>query len=308
MSTYIFDPLTGEPTLIATARAKRPDQTSAVSTIAPTPTDKPKEKVDFFAKGNEHMTPPTLYVDQDDWNVRVFENKFPLMPNHEIIVSTPYLDKDIDDMPAEQTVKVIRAWLNRVQHYNDQDMEVFIFNNRGGKAGASLDHPHSQLVAAKAFPGYMETEKEAGLRYFNEHDESYWVVEIRQEQEYQKRIIHESSHFLLYVPYACRWSYEMRLIPKAHRPNIGGMDEAEIQDFARMLKGALNCYNALFDRPDRNFWIHTARHEPFHWHLGFLPHIKVFGALEMGAGIWVSDKATSEDAAAQLKEHFVYET
>jgi len=44
-----------------------------------------------------------------------------------------------------------------------QDKEVFIFNNRGGKAGASILHAHSQIVAAKGFPGIIEKEKESAL-------------------------------------------------------------------------------------------------------------------------------------------------
>ena len=305
MSNMVFDPLTGDPTIIATNRAKRPDRTGAVASIKndAKPPEK-KEKIDFFAKGNEHLTPETLYQDEDDWNVRVFANKFPLMDHHEVIVHSPHADKDIEDLPCDQTVKIIRAYLNRVSYFNSIGMEVMIFNNRGGRAGASIEHPHSQIVANEGFPGILEYEKSAALRYFNETEKCYWDHELDEERKYQQRIVHESKHFVLYVPYACRWSYELRVTPKVHRPNIAYITEPEIMDFARVLKGALVAYNTLFDRPDRNFWIHTMRYEPYHWHVGFLPHIKVFGALEMGAGIWVSDKATSEDAAVQLREAF----
>lgn len=303
MTAFIFDPLTLEPTILATKRAKRPDATGAVK-----PSEKPKAKVDYFAKGNEHLTPPTLYQDQDDWNVRAFANKFPIFTHHELVVHSPSEDLDLEDLPTEQTVKVVRAYLNRVAFHNYHEREVIIFNNRGGKAGASIKHPHSQIVAARGFPGVIEDKKSAALRYFNETGRSYWADEIKKEVSYKERVIHESEHFLLYIPYACKWSYQMRLIPKVHRPNIAFIDEPEIQDFAHMLKGALIAYNDLFERPDRNFWIHTMRYEPFHWHVEFLPHIKVFGALEMGCGIWVSDKATSEAAACELKEVFKYPT
>jgi UDPglucose--hexose-1-phosphate uridylyltransferase len=304
MNGFIFDPLTGEPTILATNRARRTDQTGAVSTISKDKKKEKKEHVDFFGKGNENMTPPTLYQDSDDWNVRVFKNKFPLIEDHEIVVHSPSEELDIEDLPHEQNVRIIRAYLNRVNHYNNQDKEVIIFNNRGGKAGASVKHPHSQIVAARGFPGTLEKEKAEAMRYYNEHSKSYWMDEIEKEIVYERRIVHQSAHFLLYVPYACRWSYEMRLVPKKHKPNFAYIDEQEINDLACVLKGALFAYNKLFDRPDRNFWLHTLRYEPFHWHIGFLPHIKVFGALEMGCGIWVSDKAVSEDAAKQLRLAF----
>ncbi len=305
MNNLIFDPLTGEATILATNRSKRVNQTGPVSSIASSsavPAD-----VDRFAKGNEHLTPPTLYQDDDDWNVRVFQNKYPLLDDHEIVVHSPDINLDIEDLPQEQNVRIIRAYLNRIAHHTSEGKEVIIFNNKGRTAGASINHPHSQIVAAKGFPGHLEMEKNASLQFYNKHEKTYWEFEVEEELRYQKRIIFNSPHFLLHVPYASRWSYEMRLTPKKSRPNMMFIDETEINDFSKMLKGALLAYDTMFNKPDRNFWIHTSMYDPYTWHVGFLPHIKVFGALEMGCGIWVSDKATSEDAASELREHFVYE-
>jgi UDPglucose--hexose-1-phosphate uridylyltransferase len=309
MGTFIFDPLTGEPTILATNRASRHDQTGAVNTIVVKPQSTGVKKIAdknacFFCKGNEHLTPETLYQDSDDWNVRVFNNKFPLLPDHEIIVHSPDHNSDIEDFSRDQNVRVIRAYLNRVSYFGSQDKEVIIFNNKGGKAGASIIHPHSQIVAAKGFPGILEKEKESSLHYFNEKNSCYWCDEYKEALAKGERVVFESSHFVVFSPKACRWSYELVLVPKNHKPNFGFIDEIEINDLAHVLASTLKVYKKAFDNPDRNFWIHTTRYEPYHWHIGFIPHIKVFGALELGAGIWVSDKATPEDAAKELKVHF----
>ncbi|KKU30350.1 MAG: Galactose-1-phosphate uridylyltransferase [candidate division WWE3 bacterium GW2011_GWA1_46_21] len=296
---FLFDPLTGDPTILALERAKRPQSFDvAVESIAVDAT----KKVDPFAKGNEHLTPPATYQDADDWNVRCFANKYPLLLDHEIIVHSPFEDKDIEDLDCAQNEKIIRAFLNRVSFYGSQGKEVIIFNNRGGKAGASLMHPHSQIVAAQGFPGEVAKEKSSALKYYNEKNSCFWCNERNVALAAGARVVRESSHFVVYVPSACRWSYEASLVSKNHKPNFGFIDEQEIHDLAVVLRGLLRAYDALFDRPDRNFWIHTMQYEPYHWHMGFLPHIKVFGALELGSGIWVSDKATPEDAAAQLRE------
>lgn len=314
MGTFIFDPLTDEVTILAVNRAKRVDQTGAVTSIKKDDKDTKKDEKksdkneppkDYFAKGNEFLTPSTLYQDMDDWNVRVFENKFPLIEDHEVVVHSPDPVKDIEDFSCEQVARIIRAWLNRVDYYGQQDKEVMIFNNKGGRAGASILHPHSQIVAAKGFPGVIEKEKESALHYFNEHNSCFWCDQLRDVVEEGTRIVYESTHFLVYVPKACRWSYETRILPKRHTPNFGFLNEQEIQDLAMILKALLGSYDTLFDKPDRNFWIHTMRYEPYHWHIGVMVHLKVLGALELGAGIWVSDKATPEDAAAQLKEQFI---
>lgn len=295
MGKFVFDPLTGEPTLLATERAKRPDQSVPVGTM--------QGDVCFFCRGNEHLTPPTEYQDQEDWNVRVVKNKFPLVEDHDVIVHSPYHDKDIEDLDHEQVVKIIRAYHNRLHFYTGQDKEVFIFNNRGKRAGASLTHPHSQVVALKGFPGILQTEREWAIRYYDEKNTCFWCDEVKEALAEKSRVVIETPHFVAFVPKACRWSYEIRLSPKIHRPNFGFIDEAEINNFAGVLQKVAQAYGNAFNYPDRNFWIHTQKWDPFHWHVGFLPHLKVFGALELGAGIWVSDKATSDDAAAMLREN-----
>lgn len=310
MGKFIFDPLTGDATILSTERTKRPDQTGAVHHTGKKKNEeakKPKTKVNPFAKGNEGMTPPTRYQDQSDWNVRVFANKYPILEDHEVIVHSPFQDKDIEDLPCEQVVRYIRAILNRVNFYTSQDKEVIIFNNRGGKAGASIAHPHTQIIAAKGFPGELQRQKVAALRYYNEFGTSYWGDDIKKVLEKPDRLVYESDHHVVYVPEACRWSYEARLVPKTQRPNIEYITEEEIQDLAKTLKGILGAYNTLFDRPDRNFWIFTSRYDPYCWHIGFLPQIKTFGGLELGADIWVSGKATPEDAAEQLRNVYMYD-
>ncbi len=303
MTKIIFDKLTKLPTVLATSRAKRSDQTGVVAKKkdeekAP----QEKKKVDYFAKGNEHMTPETVYQDQDDWNVRVFPNKFPILDDHEVIVHSPDPVVDLSDLPLEQVIRYIRAILNRIDHFTKEDKDVFVFNNRGGKAGASITHPHTQIVALKGFPGIMEDMREGALHYYDEHNTCYWCDMLADELEKRSRVICDTEHFAILVPNASRWSYEMALLPKKHSSNIAYISETEIDDLAKVLQGALKAYDSLFDFPDRNFWIYTQRYEPFHWHMGFLPHVKVFGGLELGAGIWVSDKATPEDAAYQLSQ------
>lgn len=302
MSTFIFDELTGIPTVLATKRAKRKDETGVVKSEKEKG-EEDKKKVCFFCKGSEHLTPPTLYKDLEDWNVRVFANKFPIVDNHEIIVHSPDHEKDLTELPIEQNIRYVRALLNRVHYYTtEKNMEVMIFNNRGGAAGASIFHPHSQLVALEGFPGIIELEKHEAIRYYNEHHSCYWCDMVKSELVIKSRVVYESKHYVIIVPKASRWSYEMMLVPKSHKPNFEYINEMEINDFAKILKASLIAYDELFERPARNFWIHSQRYDPYHWHVGYMPHIKVFGGLELGAGIWVSDKATPEDAAARLGE------
>ncbi len=298
MSNFVYDDLTGIPTILAASRADRPDQTGAEKKVKAS--SRKKENVDFFAKGNENLTPPAVYLDQEDWNVRVFPNKFPFMETHEIIVHSPYLKKDLEDLPIEQNARYLRAVLNRVEYYTQQGKEVFLFNNRGARAGASLAHPHSQLVAAKGFAGNIELEKDGALHYFNSHNSCYWCDMLKAEKELGSRVVFESTHFMLLAPKASRWGYETKLFPKKHTPNISLIEEYEIMDLAALLKAVLTAYDRLLDRPERNFWLHSQIYEPYHWFFTFMPRISVMAGLELGAGIWVNGRIAPEDAAREL--------
>jgi len=303
MGTFIFDELTGVPTVLAANRAKRPDQTGGANAKVGQTSTPVTPATCFFCKGNEHLTTETLYQDSDDWNVRVFGNKYPIVEDHELIVHSPDHDRDIELLSHEQSVRIVRALLNRVNYYTSQGKEVLIFNNKGGGAGASLKHPHSQLIALKGFPGILELEKNKALEYYNEHNTCFWCDEVSEARTENTRVVFETPHFFLEVPKASRWSYETILIPKEHRPNFEYINDMEIDDFAKILKAVLYAYDKLLGNPDRNFWIHTQKFDPYHWHVGFIPHTKIMGGLELGAGIWVSDKATPEDAAKGLSEY-----
>ncbi len=302
MTNIVFDPLTKTPSILASNRIKRADETGVNSgkPVSPAPAASAASDVCRFCKGNESTTPASVYQDTDDWNVRVFPNKYPIVPNHDIIVHSPQHALDIEDLPQEQNVRIVRAFLNRVFYYYSLNKEVMIFNNRGGRAGASLLHPHSQLIALDGFPGIIERERQGALEYFNQHNECYWCDLVNTELSLKNRVVYESPHFVVLVPQAARWSYELIMLPKSHKPNFGLIDEVEINDFAKVLKSVLIGYNVLFEKPARNFWIHTQRYDPFHWHVGLIPNLKVLGGIELGAGIWVSDRASAEDAAAQL--------
>jgi UDPglucose--hexose-1-phosphate uridylyltransferase len=301
MTRFYFDELTGTPTILAENRVKRPDQTGSISKYTE---QKEAAKVCYFCKGNENLTPNSVYKDADDWNVRVFKNAFPIVDDHEVIVHSPHHDLDLPDLSDDQVIKYIRALMNRLNFYTSKEKEVLIINNRGGKAGASILHPHSQLVALAGFPGIIELEKNEALRYYNEKNSCFWCDLLISEVRESKRIVAETAHFLVVVPLASRWSYETMLIPKTHRPNMEYITEIEINDFAQVLKALLYAYDDMLAKPDRNYWVHTQRFDPYHWHMGFIPHTKVLGGLELGAGIWVSDRATPEGAANELGERF----
>lgn len=95
-----------------------------------------------FCPGNEHLTPPAI----QDWPVRVFPNKYPILPHHEVIVHSPDHSPDIPDLPLSQISLIIKTYIARYKALKKYGT-IIIFNNSAGKSGATLSHPHSQILA-----------------------------------------------------------------------------------------------------------------------------------------------------------------
>ena len=169
------DPITGRWVIIASQRARRPTDFIRQPVPAPAATPCP------FDAGNEAKTPPEVLAyrnsggrDQPGWRVRVVPNKFPALRiegdldrqgegmydkmngigAHEIIIETPDHATSLSEMPERQIQEVLRAVQDRV---NDLKRDfrfryIILFKNHGEAAGASLEHPHSQLIALPVVP------------------------------------------------------------------------------------------------------------------------------------------------------------
>jgi len=186
------DPVTGEWVVVATERARRPSDFAGHS---------PGQHSDEgetcpFCPGNESLTPPEIMAFRQPgsqrngpgWWVRVVPNKFPALAiegdlnktgfgmydwmngvgAHEIIIETPEHSKQLPFLDTRQVEDLL--WGYRARYLDlkkDPRLKhILIFRNYGRIAGASLSHPHSQLVATPIVPGQVAAELEATLRWF----------------------------------------------------------------------------------------------------------------------------------------------
>ncbi|MHB8984297.1 MAG: galactose-1-phosphate uridylyltransferase, partial [Carboxydocellales bacterium] len=179
MSELRKDPVSGNWVIIASERGKRPSDYAE-------PNDSKKGGFCPFCYGNENKTPPEvlayrtpgLAANQSGWSVRVVPNKFAavqvggeLCPQgdnlcqtmnaigiHEVVIENPEHDTTLGHLSQAQAESVVRAL---VQRYRDISQDprigyIQIFKNSGGVAGASLEHPHWQIIAIPLVPRVVE--------------------------------------------------------------------------------------------------------------------------------------------------------
>jgi UDPglucose--hexose-1-phosphate uridylyltransferase len=319
------DLITGRWVIISTDRAKRPSdfarQSVQVKGIGFCP----------FCAGNESKTPPELLQYGRDggapntggWRVRVVPNKFPALGiegeldrqgeglydrmngvgAHEVIIETPEHASTLATLPARAVEDVLFAFRDRVLDLkNDKRFRyVLIFKNHGEAAGASLEHPHSQLIALPIVPKRVREEVDAARHYFQDKERCIFCDMIRQEQESKSRVIAENDFFIALAPYAPRFPFEMWILPKTHGSSFENNQSSVFASLAQMLRDCLARLDVVLDRPPYNLMIHTSpvgeeANDHYHWHIEIIPLLTKVAGFEWGSGFYICPTPPEESA------------
>ena len=214
------------------------------------------------------------------WDVRVVPNKFPALEvegtldrqgeglfdkmsgvgAHEVIIETPEHGQSLATLPVVAIERVLWAFRERVLDLKQDTRfkSILIFKNHGIAAGASLEHPHSQLIALPIVPRTMRDEVAGARAHFDLKDRCVFCDIVRQEQDSRTRVISENAEFLAVSPYAPRFAFETWLLPKRHGSAFEDAARHEYESLARMLKETLQRMNRALLSPPYNLIIHSA--------------------------------------------------
>lgn len=318
------DIVTGDWVVIATGRAKRPHEFAQFERINSHETDDPF--LDPEQSGQEKDV--LIYRRADgDWSLRVFPNKFPAFTRgrvakeigegpyfamtgvgyHEVIV-TKDPHKSLALLDVWQGAEVFDAFQDRyLALMNKKSVNyIQIFHNHGKEAGASIAHPHSQLLAIPVVSPYIDLELRGVEQYYRSNKQAVYSVVAEFESTWKKRVVYENEHFIAYCPYASRVAFEICVVGKRKNPYFERITEEEKFALAEVMQKALFAlYQGLSD-PPYNFYIHTApcdgkEYPQYQWHIEILPHTAVWGGFEFSTGIEIST-IQPERAAEYLRE------
>ncbi|MDO8662449.1 MAG: galactose-1-phosphate uridylyltransferase [Candidatus Omnitrophota bacterium] len=289
-----------------------------------------------FCYGSETLTPPEIdsfrepgtAANTSGWQVRVVPNKFPAlqvegelnrrplglydMSNgvgaHEVLIETPYHAKDICDLLPLEIENYLKMCCRRAQDLaKDKRFKyLMFFRNFGSAAGASLEHPHTQIVALPMVPKNALEEIHGAKNYFDYRERCIFCDIIRQETQEKERIILENKYFLSFCPFVSRFPFEIWIIPKKHSGHFCHMPAEEITALSEVLKETIGKIKKVFINLSYNYIIHSAPingdgdGEYYHWHIEFMPKLTQVAGFEWGTGFYI-DPTSPELAAQYLK-------
>lgn len=227
---------------------------------------------------------------------------------HEVIIETPLHHETLATLPLKAVELVLRAYRQRVVDLrrDPRFQYVIIFRNHGNAAGASLSHPHSQLIALPILPRRVREEIEGARNYFNYKDRCVFCDIIRQELQQRKRIINENRFFVSIAPFASSFPFETWILPKMHSPNFAFMESFPYEEAAQILQDTLRRMNQVLTDPPYNYIIHNSPYpdrdrDNYHWHIEITPKLTKIAGFEWGTGFYINP-TPPEEAAEYLRE------
>lgn len=323
--------------ILATERAKRPHELLKKKPPGerrkPTPiADCPFE--DLQKSGN--WPPITVFPafakamagrpNEKNWRVAIIPNKYPALQHgsvcaihskigpyekvsgvgrHELAIAKDHR-KNLAHLGEKDAEELFEVLQNRYRELKKHKCFIYTstFFNWGQSAGASLYHPHYQIMTLPIIPPDINHSLNGSLNYFKKHRRCVHCEIVGFEEKNKKRIIFKNSAAIAVAPFVSRQPFEIRIFPRRHRPYFEETPFVEIKQIISVLRTALQKVEKNLHDPDLNFFIHTSPlkkqslYKHYHWHIEVLPKISVPAGFELGTGVDIN--VVDPDAAAAI--------
>lgn len=339
MNELRHDPLQRRWVIIASHRRQRPsDYRREVPVRPPGPCS--------FCEGHEGETPPELLAIRQEggvrngpgWRVRVVPNRFPVLApgddvgremeglherlggigDHEVVIESPDHGTDPSRMSVEHLATVLRVCRERLVALagNPRSRYVLLFRNHGEAGGASLGHPHSQIISMPIMPQEVATEASSSEEHYRARGRCLLCDIIADEIEEGRRIVYRDDRYVAFAPFASRFPFEVRMAPLGHRADFEGLPDEDLPGVAAVLGEILSRLRLALEDPPYNLVLHTSPRgdandgpgaswrslpQSYHWHFELLPRLTTVAGFEWGAGIHINPAPPGE-AARLLRE------
>lgn len=236
---------------------------------------------------------------------------------HEVIIETPHHDRRVDAYTLKMWDAYIKTIIHRINDLSgDIRLEyIQVFKNHGLKAGASLVHPHSQIIATGFIPRKMRSLMLRNLDYYKVHRRSLMIDIVSEELREGKRIIFENETFVAFAPYASRHAFEIAIAPKKVINAITHLNVHQQSDLAHMVQNVYKSLYKILGEFDYNMIMHNLpprrmesdealfahSEKSFTFYIEILPRLYGLAGYELATGLRINP-VTPELAAEKLKE------
>jgi len=250
MSEIRYDYLSDDYVIIAPERLHRPNIKGQIS-----------KGVCPFCPGNEDMTPNEIFSLRDEktsnWKTRVIPNLYKAVKieaplkfeqntpyetregfgAHEIIIDTPRHLLRMDSWKLQEYINWLLTLKFRLEDLKRDIrlVEFILFKNQGSLAGATQEHPHSQLIALPFVSKTLLNRIDRAKKYYEQYNKNLFL-DIAKKEEISSRLISQSDNFIAFCPYASNFAFEVNILAKQEGlTSLIDLDKFHIQELASIL-------------------------------------------------------------------------
>ncbi|MDD2449093.1 MAG: UTP--glucose-1-phosphate uridylyltransferase [Sulfurimonas sp.] len=323
MSDIRLDTINNKYVIIAPERLHRPNLQSY--------SREKSSKVNCpFCEGNEHMTPNEVYAlrynepNKGMWKTRVVPNLYKAVQveledksqrdgvfefksgvgAHEILIDSPCHDCDINDLSVFDVENWLRTMILRIEDLKDDKrlIHLSIFKNFGQNAGATQDHPHTQLLALPIMPKKQLAFLNRNIEYYFRHGRGKIEDIVHNEIKAKKRVLYIVGNFVSFCPYASEYPFEVMIAPTKNISSLNRCSREDLIDLANIIKmtfkklnkqlGVFD-YNLFFDLAPLNLNFETEKYMPYidknyRFTIKITPRIYRSGGFEISTGMFIN--------------------
>ena len=293
----------------------------------------PKELCPLCPSTGENLTE----VPEDDFEVVVFDNKSPslrppdgdwALPDMagpdtdtgsaagkcEVICFTADHGQSFKDLSTERIRVLLEAWMDRTRELSKEKFihHIAPFENRGEEVGVTLAHPHGKIYAYSYIPPKVSRMLEVAKKHKERTGKVLFDEIVAREIKEEERIVAENKHWVAYVPYAARYSFEIHVAPKVSVADLSELTPEVADAYPAIAKEVLQRLDGVFDIPMAYIaaWHQAPVREGrdllrLHWQITSVRRapgkLKYLAGSESSMGAFIMD-LRPEQSAAQLRE------
>lgn len=318
--------------IIAEERAKRPSDFAKAAEDS----GKSSPASCSFCGGAEESTPLATAVYKNgkifadtpekrirNWDSRCFPNLYPafspvLYPSghqkvgleaepgygfHEVVVESPLHGRRLESFADLELSGLMRVYRDRSCNdiIREQIRYVSLFKNSGKAAGASIDYPHSQLLALPFCPPPLERE----LKTIRENEKCPYCAILDREKT-SPRFIFENSECIAFAPYFSIGPFEVWILPRKHLSFLGDCNEKTLFALGDILRAVLRSYGRVFGNLPFNHMFYQLYETPeYHLNLRLLPRFSINAGFELNTGTYINTVSPERVASYLRGEHML---
>jgi len=279
-----------------------------------------------FCSDSSDREPPLAENTNPDgtWSMRVLPNRYPAFVGdesmavrnlgpvrvmaeasgvHEVFVFTPNHDGNISQLSDDSIAEFMQMLKSRLRaHENTSNIRYTqAIINHGREAGASLSHPHGQLLGLPFVPGEILEEERAFERF---KGGCLLCTTIDAEVSDKERMVFETEHAVALCPFWSSGPYELLIIPRSHDLHLCDSNDDVLHSVGIAIRDAVRHLNSVLGDVAFNLVFHTAppHHSgQYHWHVHLWPKLTTTAGFERGTGVMINIVAP-ETAADELRK------